>query len=91
MYVTICERFYLNEGGAAGCVNRMMAKSNAKWGVQIAEMIFQARSSPYSNMIWIPCTPEPALFFKSFFFEYHQGIGLFLLITQGNGIPVFFF
>ncbi|MEI3198904.1 MAG: DUF6783 domain-containing protein [Lachnospiraceae bacterium] len=44
MYVTICGRFYLNEGGAAGCVNRMKAGSPAKWGVQIAGIIFQTRS-----------------------------------------------
>ena len=41
MYVTICGRFCLNEGGAAGCVNRMKAKYHAKWGVQIAGMIFR--------------------------------------------------
>ncbi|MEI3200070.1 MAG: DUF6783 domain-containing protein [Lachnospiraceae bacterium] len=41
----------MNEGSAAGCVNRMRTKSHAKWGVQIAESIFQTRSSTYSNMI----------------------------------------
>ena len=45
MSVTICGRFCLNEGGAAGCVNRMKAKYHAKWGMQIAGMIFQTRSS----------------------------------------------
>lgn len=44
MYATICGRFCLNNGGAAGCVNQMRAKSHAKWGVQIAGVIFQIRS-----------------------------------------------
>ena len=45
MYVTICGRFCLNEGGVAGYVNWMKAKSHAKWGVKIAGMIFQTRST----------------------------------------------
>ena len=45
MYVTICGRFCLIEGGVAGCVNRKKAKYTAKWGVQIAGMIFQTRSN----------------------------------------------
>ncbi len=44
MCATICGRFRLNEGGVAGYVNRMKAKYTAKWGVQIAGMIFQTRS-----------------------------------------------
>ena len=40
MYVTICGRFCPNEGGVAGYVNRMRAKYTAKWGMQIAGMIF---------------------------------------------------
>ena len=36
--------FVLNEGGVAGYVNRMKAKYTAKWGVQIAGMIFQTGS-----------------------------------------------
>ena len=42
--VPVCGRFYPNEGGVAGYVNRMRAKYTAKWGLQIAEMIFQTRS-----------------------------------------------
>ncbi|MEI3173904.1 MAG: DUF6783 domain-containing protein [Lachnospiraceae bacterium] len=34
----------MNEGGVAGYVNRMKAKYTAKWGVQIAGMIFQTGS-----------------------------------------------
>ena len=45
MCVTICGRFRLNEGGVAGYVNWMKAKYTANWGVQIAGMIFQTRSS----------------------------------------------
>ena len=44
MCVTICGRFRLNEGGVAGYGNRMRVKYTAKWGLQIAEMIFQTRS-----------------------------------------------
>jgi len=43
--VPVCGRFYPNEGGVAGYGNRMRAKYTAKWGLQIAEMIFQTRSS----------------------------------------------
>ena len=44
--VPICGRFYPNEGGVAGYGNRMRVKYTANWGLQIAEMIFQTRSSP---------------------------------------------
>ena len=44
MCVTICGRFYPDEGVVAGYNNRIRAKYTAKWGVQIAEMIFQTRS-----------------------------------------------
>jgi len=43
--VPVCGRFYPNEGGVAGYGNRMRVKSPAKWGLQIAEMVFQTRSS----------------------------------------------
>ena len=43
--VPVCGRFYPNEGGVAGYGNRMRVKYTAKWGVQIAKMIFQTRSS----------------------------------------------
>ena len=43
--VSVCGRFYPNEGGVAGYGNRMRVKYTAKWGLQIAEMIFQTRSS----------------------------------------------
>ena len=42
--VSVCGRFYPNEGGVAGYGNRTRVKSPAKWGLQIAEMIFQTRS-----------------------------------------------
>ena len=44
MCVTVCGRCCLNEGGVAGYVNRMKVKYAAKWGVQIAGMIFQTHS-----------------------------------------------
>ena len=45
--VSVCGRFYPNEGGVAGYGNRMRVKYTAKWGLQIAEMIFQTRSRTY--------------------------------------------
>ena len=45
MYVTICGIFCPDEGAVAGYGNRIRVKSTAKWGVQIAEMIFQTRSN----------------------------------------------
>ncbi|MFQ8850913.1 MAG: DUF6783 domain-containing protein [Lachnospiraceae bacterium] len=43
--VPVCGRFYPNEGGVAGYGNRIRVKYTAKWGLQVAEMIFQTRSS----------------------------------------------
>ena len=43
MCVTICGRFRSDEG-AAGYGNRIRVKYTAKWGVQIAGMVFQTRS-----------------------------------------------
>ena len=42
--VSVCGRFYPNEGGVTGYGNRMRGKYTAKWGLQIAGMIFQTRS-----------------------------------------------
>ena len=47
--VPVCGRFYPNEGGVAGYGNRMRVKYTAKWGLQIAEMIFQTRSRSCLN------------------------------------------
>ncbi|WP_347561986.1 DUF6783 domain-containing protein [Ruminococcus sp. AM42-11] len=44
MCVTICGRFCPDEGVVAGYDNRIRVKYTAKWGVQIAGMIFQTRS-----------------------------------------------
>ena len=44
MCVTICGRFCPDEGVVAGYDNRIRVKSPAKWGVQIAGMIFQTGS-----------------------------------------------
>ena len=48
MCVTICGRFRPDEGAVAGYGNRIRVKSPAKWGVQIAGMIFQTRSKVFS-------------------------------------------
>ena len=53
MCVTVCGRFCLNEGGVAGYVNRMKVKYAAKWGVQIAGMIFQTRSNAHYIMMYL--------------------------------------
>ena len=48
---------YPNEGGVAGHGNRTEVKYTAKWGLQIAEMIFQTRSSNLKapkSMIFCP-------------------------------------
>ena len=51
--VSVCGRFYPNEGGVAGYGNRMRVKYTAKWGLQIAEMIFQTRSKiPRMVFLW---------------------------------------
>ena len=47
---------YPNEGGVAGYGNRKRGKYTAKWGLQIAEMIFQTRSSN-------PKAPKSMIFF----------------------------
>ena len=54
MCVTICGRFRPDEGAVAGYGNRIRAKYTAKWGVQIAGMIFQTRSSVYNKLFAIP-------------------------------------
>ena len=40
MCVTICGRFYPDEGVVACYDNRILVKYTTKWGVQIAGMIF---------------------------------------------------
>ena len=44
MCVTVCGRFRSDKGAVAGYGNRIRAKYTAKWGVQIAGMIFQTHS-----------------------------------------------
>ena len=50
MCVTVCGKFVPDEGVVAGYDNRIRDKSPAKWGVQIAGMIFQTRSSLVSHL-----------------------------------------
>ena len=49
MCVTICGRFCSDEGVVAGYDNRIRTKYTAKWGVHLAGMIFQTRSSAVSG------------------------------------------
>ena len=50
MCVTICGRFCSDEGVVMDYDNRIRTKYTAKWGVQIAGMIFQTLSSTlYDN------------------------------------------
>ena len=51
MCVTICGKFRSDEGAVAGYGNRIRVKSPAKWGVQIAGIIFQTRSSQYGSYL----------------------------------------
>ena len=51
MCVTICGRFCPDEGAVAGYGNRIRAKYTAKWGVQIAGMIFQTGSRAFSGLL----------------------------------------
>ena len=58
MCATICGRFRPDEGAVAGYVNRIRVKYTAKWGVQIAGMIFQTHSSNALQDIWGSITSE---------------------------------
>ena len=51
MRVTVCGRFGPNEGGVVGYVDRMRAKSPAKWGVHMAGMNFQTRSRLFNLIL----------------------------------------
>ena len=44
MYSTLSGRFVPNEGVVAGYVDRIWYKYHAKWGMQMAEMIFQTEA-----------------------------------------------
>ena len=59
MYVTVYGGFCLNEGGVSGYVNRMKVKYTAKWGAQIAGMIFQtgSRALVVTTRFFIPSRP----------------------------------
>ena len=55
MYFTICGRFSQNKGRIAGYVTRIWRKYHAKWGMQMAGMIFQTRSITTANrfeVVW---------------------------------------
>ena len=44
--------FFPDEDAVAGYGNRIWVKYTAKWGVQIAGMLFQTRSKPNKEEIW---------------------------------------
>ena len=50
-YITICGSFCPDKGVAAGCGSRIQVKHTAKWGVQIAEMIFQTGSGTSCRLL----------------------------------------
>ena len=56
MCVTICGRFLPDEGAVAGYGNRIRVKYTAKWGVQIAGMIFQTDSRTDIRLRTYICT-----------------------------------
>ena len=57
MCVTIYGKFCSDGGIVTGYYNRIRAKYTAKWGVQIAEMIFQIRSNSESVKIPVQSVP----------------------------------
>ena len=68
MCVTICGKFRSDEGAVAGYGNRIRVKSPAKWGVQIAGIIFQTRSSQYGGYL-IFAVPRYSRIRASFIFS----------------------
>ncbi len=62
MFVTTCGRFCPDEGAVAGYGNRIRVKYTAKWGVQIAGMIFQTGSNIKSKKAGK--TQDLSLFFQ---------------------------
>ena len=65
MCVTVCEKFFSDEGVVAGYDNRIRDKFSAKWGVQIAGMIFQPRSSVFGKCFRYCPMVFPVLFLKT--------------------------
>ena len=61
MCVTICGRFCPDEGVVAGYDNRIRVKYTAKWGVQIAGMIFQTGSKIHQSFKDLKCPNASAL------------------------------
>ena len=65
MCATICGRFCSDEGAVAGYGNRIRAKYTAKWGVQIAGMIFQTRSGAAGFFLHMRQKPEKNQIYES--------------------------
>ncbi len=85
MCVTVCGRFCLNEGGVAGYVNRMKVKYAAKWGVQIAGMVFQTRSTEEERRQYIKNTFRCIADCVRYFTEKIRNLPM-RIISVGSGI-----
>ena len=95
--VSVCGRFYPNESGVASYGNRMRVKYTAKWGLQIAEMIFQTRSR-YSVLSGQKKNDRYVLYagsFKSLFAPCHLNLYIFSRhhfpdnLRRKSGLPQF--
>ena len=86
MCVTICGRFCPDEGVVAGYDNRIRVKYTAKWGVQIAGMIFQTHSRTLSLQ---KIRAQTNFFFKGNVFLFTMNIILlgFQINHQNRRIP----
>ena len=73
MCVTICRRFSSDEGAVAGYGNRIRVKSSAKWGVQIAGMIFKHALGMMSFLCEILCVLEFRVCLKKFLEIFQTG------------------
>ena len=71
-YVSLGGRFVPNEGDVAGYVYRIWRKYTAKWGVQLAGMIFQKHSSPQSSQYPIPLLSASVYLSDGLTRQYHE-------------------
>ena len=77
MCVTICGRFRPDEGAGAGYGNRIREKYTAKWGMQIAGMVFQTCSGAYFSVnaqYYNIKDPPHTSILKKFTFWYEKGL-----------------
>ena len=87
MCVTVCGKFVPDEGVVAGYGNRIRDKGPAKWGVQIAGMIFQ--TGPSKKESCLQDSPPAAGRFSDIYLStavQSCPVGLFYAIGDSNGI-----